>query len=153
MGLDLKLDNELSMVAPMFTVIRRAVGPGAFGMFWFNGEASPVPFAVTLERTYEDAGRIFTKIPDGLHLCTRRRYNKGGYDTWEIHVEGHDAILFHKGNKELDSAGCCLIAESFADLDPAPGIQPGIADSAGGFGEFMKLTAPLDTFYVEFITV
>ncbi len=61
-------------------------------------------------------------------------FNRGGYWTYEVTgVEGHDNLLFHKGNTEADSEGCVLVAEAY---DPIGGI-PGISSSANGFGEFM----------------
>jgi len=111
---------------------------GAFGVLLHNG----VPFAVTLERTYE--GNT-TKIGNGFHECSRSRYHKGGYDTYEIEVPGHSRILFHKGNTELHSDGCILVAESYAVM----GDKPGIAFSAEGFNEFMKRAADAKAFTLE----
>jgi hypothetical protein len=108
---------------------------GCFGVLLDN----EVPFAVTLERTYDNG---HTKIPAGIHRCQRSRYNKGGYDTFEIEIEGHSRILFHKGNTELHSEGCILVAESFAMF----GDKPGIAMSGEGFGEFMKRAGSIDNF-------
>jgi len=113
----------------MFTLKTVSIIPdGCFGVLLHN----EVPFAVTLERTYDEGKQI--KIPAGIHRCHRSRYNKGGYDTFEIEIEGHSRILFHKGNTELHSDGCVLVAESFAMF----GGKPGIAMSGEGFGEFMK---------------
>lgn len=112
---------------------------GAFGVFMHNG----VPFAVTLERTYDPGNTI--KITSGFHECHRSRYNKGNYDTFEITVPGHNQILFHKGNVELHSEGCVLVAESFAVL----GDKPGVAMSAEGFWEFMKRATGVDSFTLE----
>lgn len=112
---------------------------GAFGVLLSNG----VPFAVTLERTYDPGNTV--KIGAGFHECTRSRYAKGGYDTFEIAVPGHDRILFHKGNVELHSEGCVLVAESFAVM----GDKPGVSMSAEGFGEFMKRAGDLDSFTLE----
>lgn len=112
---------------------------GAFGVLMNKG----IPFAVTLERTYEPGNTV--KIGNGFHECHRSRYNKGGYDTFEITVPGHDHILFHKGNTELHSDGCVLVAESFAVM----GDKPGIALSAGGFAEFMKRVEDVDSFILE----
>lgn len=112
---------------------------GAFGVLMANG----IPFAVTLERTYDPDNSV--KIGAGPHSCTRSRYNKGGYDTFEIEVPGHDRILFHKGNTELHSEGCILIAESFAMF----GDKPGVALSKDGFEEFMRRAAGMDSFTLE----
>lgn len=115
---------------------------GAFGVLLYQG----VPFAVTLERTYDPDNSI--KIKDGPHNCHRSRYNKGGYDTFEIEVPGHSRILFHKGNIELHSEGCVLVAESFAVL----GGKPGVALSSEGFTEFMKKMSDYDDFVMEVVT-
>ena len=112
---------------------------GAFGVLLNNG----VPFAVTLERTYDPGNTV--KIGNGFHECSRSRYAKGGYDTFEIAVPGHSRILFHKGNTELHSEGCVLVAESFAVF----GDKPGVAMSAEGFNEFMKRAGEVDSFTLE----
>lgn len=111
---------------------------GCFGVLLHN----EVPFAVTLERTYDNESQRRVKIQNGKHNCYRSRYNKGNYDTFEIEVPGHSRILFHKGNTELHSEGCVLVAESFAMF----GEKPGIAFSGEGFNEFMKRAANTDHF-------
>ena len=111
---------------------------GAFGVLLHNG----IPFAVTLERTYEPGNTV--KIGNGFHECHRSRYVKGGYDTFEITVPGHSRILFHKGNTELHSDGCVLVAESFAVM----GDKPGVSFSSDGFTEFMR-RAQEDSFSLE----
>lgn len=112
---------------------------GAFGVIMKSG----IPFAVTLERTFEPDNRIV--VPYGIVLCERSRYYKGGYPTYELQVAGHSRVLFHKGNKEDHSRGCILVAESYHVF----GNQPGIANSAGGFREFMRLTGGVEAFNIE----
>ena len=97
------------------------------------------PFAVSVERTFEN-GRVV--IPNGIFRCTRDFYHKGGYETYEIQIDGHDRVLFHKGNTENDSTACVIVAESFGELNG----QTAVLDSKGGSAEFMKLTAGLDHF-------
>jgi len=97
---------------------------------------------VTLERTFEN-NRVV--VPTGRVLCKLSRYYKGKYPTYELQVEGHSRVLFHKGNVELHSEGCVLIAESFSKF----GNRPGIANSAGGFKEFMALTGSVPAFVME----
>jgi hypothetical protein len=97
--------------------------------------------AVSIERTFADGQPI---IKNGVYRCRRSRYHKGGYDTFEIMVEGHTRVLFHKGNKETDSEACIIVAESFGTLDG----QTAVLDSKGGFGEFMGLTEGLEEFYM-----
>jgi hypothetical protein len=123
-----------------FSLVRVArIDHGAFGVLRFNH----IPFAVTLERTFDAPGggqRVV--VPTGVVQCRRSHYFKGGYETFELIVPGHDRVLFHKANVETELKACIAVAESFADLDPAPGLQlPGVADSRGGFSEFMRLAA------------
>lgn len=131
--------------------IARVIRPaGAFGMLMFQWQ----PFGVSLERTFDDAGGQRVVVPDGYSLCKSDFYHAGGYKTYEIQVPGHDRVLFHKGNKEVDSKACVLAGESFADFDPKPGIQDaGIADSKGGFAEFMQLAAGIAEFQLFVITI
>lgn len=97
------------------------------------------PFAVTVERTFEDLSTVIRML---TYKCVRSFYHHGGYGTFEIIVPGHDRVLFHKGNKEIDSLACVCVAESFTRLDGVTAI----ADSAHGFEEFMAVTAGLDGF-------
>jgi len=116
---------------------------GAFGVLLKNN----IPFAVTLERTFEwnDPDGYRVVVPTGMVLCNLSKYYKGGYPTYELQIEGHSRVLFHKGNKEEHSRGCILVAESFHNF----GSQPGIANSAGGFKEFMVLTGDVPAFNLE----
>lgn len=100
------------------------------------------PFAVTVERTFEHGEVV---IKQGMHRCRRSRFHRGGYDTFEIDVEGHSRVLFHKGNTELDSTACVIVGESFGELNNATAVL----DSKGGFGEFMRLTGGLAEFYLN----
>lgn len=101
------------------------------------------PIAVSVERTFEN---LRTVLGNGLFLLKRRRYNKGGYDTWEITgITGHTDVLFHKGNKEVDSIACVCVAESFVYFNNTTMI----GDSKGGFNELMELTSGLNEFYLE----
>lgn len=139
--------------AALFTLLRVAGRPeGAFGVLLFGDW----PFALTIERTYPDAPKPcchrmasgqYVKLPPGRYRCTRSVFLKGGYATFEIHVEGHERILFHKGNREEDFDGCIGIGESFHDFGPAPGV----AASAAGFREFMVRAADLALFDLDVV--
>ncbi len=136
----------------LFRVDRRIRDSGAWGSMWYLGGAADIPICVTLERTYETGKRI--KIRDGIWHCTRRRYNKGQYDTWEIHIPDHDYILVHKANWEKDLDGCLGVAEQYHDFDPKSGIQdPGIGKSRAAFYEFMSLTVGAESFFIHFVTL
>lgn len=103
---------------------------GAFSVLLWDGR----PFAVSVERTFDDGKPI---IQNGVYACKRDFYHKGGYETFEIIVAGHDRILFHKGNIETHSVGCVIVAESFGQLDGVTAVL----DSKGGFEELMALAA------------
>ena len=111
---------------------------GCFGVLLFNGR----PFAVTLERTFEN---LRTVIRAGAHQCRRSYYHKGGYETFEITVEGHARVLFHKLNVEEESEACVGVGESFGQLHG----ETAIIDSKHGFEEFVSLTAGLNEFVLD----
>jgi hypothetical protein len=120
------------------------VDPGAFGVMM--GE-DRIPFALTLERTYLVEGKQVTKLPTGARLlCIKDFYIKGGYPTFEIQLEGHDRILFHEANKEMQLDGCIAVGEEFGVMDGAPAILH--CGNGGGFDEFMKKYGNLDQFYL-----
>jgi len=108
---------------------------GCFGVLLWDAR----PFAVTVERTFDDMSTVLRAM---IYPCTRDFYHHGGYETFEIIVPGHERVLFHKGNLEIDSRACVCVAESFTRLDGVTAI----ADSAHGFEEFMHLTAGLAGF-------
>lgn len=112
------------------------------------------PFAVSLEWTFAVDGVQHVVVPDGLSACRRRRYFKGGYDTYEIMVPSHTGVLFHIGNREVESKACVLVGKDFKDFNPAPGLQDsGIGDSRVGFAEFMDLADGHEEFPLFVTTV
>ena len=118
------------------------IDQGAFGVLI---DSHGIPFAVTLERTYKlPDGTQSIKIIPGVYLCTHTMYYKGAYATFEINVEGHERILFHKGNVETDSEGCVLIGEQFEVLNNVPAIL----QSGKGFAEFMAKVGDMEEFYL-----
>lgn len=111
---------------------------GAFGVLLDDG----LPFALTLERTYEQSSGVqVVKIPSGEYVCRQRFYFRGGYDTYEVTgVPGHSLLLFHKGNVERDADGCILLGRR-----PNP-EGAGILESALAFADFMERTAGIEQF-------
>lgn len=97
----------------------------ATGMYGALMDGDGLPFAVSLQPNDK-------WLNPGEYTCTPRMYHKGNYMTFEIKVEGHSDVLFHKGNHQEDSKLCVLIAENFELVDGVPGI----ADSKHGFNEF-----------------
>lgn len=107
------------------------ISQGRFGVMMTEDR---VPFAVTLERTFDGPGGTqVSVIPIGTSKCHRDFYHKGGYVTFEVEVPGHDRVLFHKLNVETQSTACMGIGEQFGVFEG----QPAILQSGAGFDEFM----------------
>ena len=126
-------------MAADFELVRVAMAPeGCFGALLHVG----IPFATTLERTYDDPdGTQRVKIPAGVWTCKRTLYVRGGYETYEVmDVPGHSRLLFHRGNVENDSEGCILVGHGYA-----PG-WPGITGSRQAFAAFMGRSRDRPTF-------
>lgn len=100
------------------------------------------PLCVSVERTFEDDLPI---ICNGYYKCGASRYIKGGYDTFEIYVDGHSRILFHKGNTELDSIGCVVLGSYFV----WDGEVTKVALSADAFQRFINVTKGLEYFNMQ----
>lgn len=109
---------------------------GCFGVLLWEEK----PFAVTVERTFSIDR--YTVIRNSIYRCRRDFYHHGNYETFQIEVPGHERVLFHKGNKEIDSMACVCVGESFTRMDGVTAI----GDSQHGFDEFMRLTEGLDEF-------
>lgn len=90
----------------------------------------------TCEDGWHDNAVGLSCIPDGLYRVVPRRYNKGGYDAWEITgVPGRTTILFHKGNKADDVTGCVVVGTMVTALAPRVlGVYP----SAPAFAEMHR---------------
>lgn len=121
---------------------------GVFGELYQNGEL----FCKTLEHAYPDAGgHYLPKLPRGYtYKCVRgwHQLEHGPrFETFEITgVPGHSGILFHIGNFNRDSNGCCLLGASVvcdADNDWC------IERSTATFQRFMAANADVDEFDLE----
>lgn len=122
------------------------VAEGVFGVLM---QALFAPFALTLERPWLDNETGKSCIPAGTYTCKRVQSPKFGNTFQVMDVPGRSEILIHKGNLMDDSHGCILIGEQFEPLNG----QPGIAASAHGFEEFLRLTADVDEFELEIVEV
>lgn len=111
---------------------------GCFSVLLWDG----IPFAVSVERTFDDERPV---IGNGKFLCKKDYYHKGNYPTYQIIVEGHDRVLFHKGNVEENSEACICVAEKFGALNS----EPAVLESKEGFGELMFLAGGIDSFGME----
>ena len=77
--------------------------------------------AVTIERAYFDGGTYAPKIPIGMFRCIRGDHKLHGmvqpFTTFEITgvIDSmgnvHSGLLFHWGNKNIDSEGCVLLGQ------------------------------------------
>lgn len=111
---------------------------GTFGVLRYG----QVPFALTLERPWEDNEQNVSCIPAGRYVCRRVRSMKFG-NTYEIcDVPDRTHVLFHQGNYIADTQGCVLVGEEFSGTWD----RPFIASSQRGFLEFMKLLQDMPEF-------
>lgn len=133
------------MIPKLYALITSRRDEGCFGVL-FDGDGKE--FAVFLMRTFDD-----DKAPNGQRVvvgpgefvCKKSKYHKGGYETFEIIVEGHTKVLFHKLNWESQSEGCMGVGESFEVIDG----KYGIAQSGKGFEEFWEKYKQFDQFILE----
>jgi len=101
-----------------------------------------VAFALTLENPE-------FVIATGEYDCVLSWYHRGGYETYEIIVNGRTRILFHKGVIEDHSLGCVLIGEQFEELGEKWKNKDGILGSTKGFDEFMQRTGRVPKFKLK----
>ncbi len=99
----------------------------------------------TVERTFENLAVI---IPNGTFRCLKSWFVRGAYSTFEITgVKGHDRLLFHTGNRELDSIGCILVGNTIGTLNG----HKAVLYSCAAFKKFKELTEGRDEFELEVI--
>lgn len=133
-----------------FKILRGAENPmGVFGMLmeipFLKGNV--VPFALTLERNWEENKQNVSCIPAGDYLC-KRWHSAKHPNTFEItNVPNRSAILFHTGNLEEHSAGCILVGEEFGYL----GDQIAVLSSKRGFNEFLQRTEGINEFWLSIV--
>jgi hypothetical protein len=130
---------------------------GCFSALLWEGR----PFAVSVERTFDAGEAEHGKrlvLPAGLIRCTADFYHKGGYATYQLHIDGHTRVLFHKGNREEHSLACVVVGESFGGYSPQTKSysnhamkddQTAVLASGSAFEEFMILTAGRPEFYAQ----
>ena len=105
---------------------------GTFGYLMLpNGD-----YLATVERPWLENLRNISCIPIGSYRCEPSRYNRGGYNAFEVmNVQGRTNILFHRGNFVRESQGCILINERHSATDR--GEWCGI-NSRSAFSHFMQ---------------
>ena len=102
------------------------------------------PFAVSLEPRWKNNEENISCIPSGQYMCSRVQSPTFGETFEVIGVPGRTNVLFHWGNRIVDTEGCILVAEEFGKLygDDA------VLSSRRGFNELMKITKEMDGFNV-----
>jgi hypothetical protein len=86
---------------------------GVFGRMRVNG----MTFYTVEEQNLGNKPRV-SCIPAGTYKCVRSKYNKGGYDTFEVTgVPNRSRILFHVANTEEDIEGCVGVGLNIGILD------------------------------------
>ena len=71
----------------------------------------------TLEHAFPADVGYLPAVPPGTYTCQRGLHQLEGmssnFVTFQImNVPGHTGILFHTGNSNSDSLGCCLLGQS-----------------------------------------
>lgn len=111
---------------------------GTFGVL----RVVSVPFALTLERPWQDNEPQVSCIPPGRYACQRLRSPRFGW-TFEVqHVPNRTHVLFHSGNTLEDTHGCILVGEEFSGTWD----KPMLASSQRGFTELLKMLDGINRF-------
>jgi len=97
-----------------------------------------------IEKTFDDG---LPKIPAGEHRCTKTFFNRGGYHTFEIHVEGHTRLLFHSANVESQLDGCIAVGLQMGVLDG----HKAVLQSKAAFQIFWMMVHDLEEFVLEVV--
>ncbi len=86
---------------------------GTFGRLIMEGFG-----CFTVERPWLDNIPRESCIPEGAYRIAPRRFNRGGYDAFEIlDVPGRSLILFHRGNTMNDVIGCVALGRSLGYVE------------------------------------
>lgn len=84
----------------------------------------------TAEDPWVGNAPMISCIPDDLYDVEPRRFNRGGYDAWEIlNVPGRSQIKIHRGNTADDVSGCIVVGRELACF----GGSVGVANSAAAW--------------------
>jgi len=108
---------------------------GALGSLLIDGKL----FCTTLEPDANDPEKF--QIPPGKYQC-KRFHGWKWKNTFEILVEGHEALLFHTGNEELHTEGCILLGRQPSYLRG----NRAILNSQHTFEQFLKELEAVDEF-------
>lgn len=132
-------------MADLFLQRKDFKSDGIFGLLSYK--TSLLQFiAVTLEHAYPNGNSFLPKIRPGVYSCQRGVFRLEGmthdFMTFQVLVEGHTDLLFHKGNMNSDSSGCILLGQRLGFL----GTNKAILESSIAFLNFMNLQKDVDEF-------
>jgi len=98
----------------------------------------------------DDADPDRFQIPEGIYYCRHRIAPEAKYkDTYEILVPGHKDLLFHWGNREINSLGCVILGLYPGELEG----DRAVLNSLPTFNRFMATLQGVDWFYTQFINL
>lgn len=117
---------------------------GTFGIIKINKQV----FSVCLEPSDELNAPFISSIPAQQYWV--KKYHSAKYgDTFRVlNVPGRDSILFHPGNRVIDTSGCIILAQYWGKLcgDRA------VLNSGGTFRKFMDIMEPYEKFHLTITT-
>ena len=100
----------------------------------------------TLELPWRENEPRVSCIPEGIYICEMGRYNKGGYDAYELkNVPDRTHIKIHKGNYPQDVLGCILLGMS-RDIE-----RPAVWSSGHAYTSFMEQMKGITRFKLHII--
>lgn len=113
---------------------------GTLGVLKINKEV----FCVTLEPADWMNAKDISSIPTGQYICNLYHSHKFGL-TWEVvDVPDRELILFHPGNRTVDTKGCILLAQYWGKLQG----HRAVLNSGKTFKKFMAIMDPFSHFHL-----
>ena len=117
---------------------------GTFGVLKHNENW----MCVTLEPPDKLNKSNISCIPAGQYLCGRFNSNRFG-KTWTVmNVPDRKFILFHPGNKIIDTLGCIVLAEHFGKLKG----ELAVLNSGKTFRNFIEIMEEYDMAHLTIST-
>ena len=113
---------------------------GTFGAMLIQGE----PFCATLEPGDQLNAPFVSSIPAQQYWCKPYHSEKHGHTFEVLNVPGRENILFHPGNRVIDTEGCILVAQYWGKLHGDRAVR----NSGGTFRRFMALMEPYEVFHL-----
>jgi hypothetical protein len=118
--------------------LQRFYAPGEMGTFGIL--RLPEFECYTVERPWRGNQPNVSCIPQGEYDLIPARYNRGGYDTFEIRaVPDRTEIKIHVGNTALNVLGCIALGSALGWVESplGTGARWGVINSKETFTQFM----------------